>query len=145
MCHLSNLLFAAGLFLNPRFWFLWRFRGFVWDPLVVGEVIRTKKVVPMSVLTHFGGAGIALYAAHRGGAPGTWWASWLFALGAQGVCRLFTRPEWNVNVTHRVYDAWKPFFKNFRLVLAFLYWDCGVILYAMDNYFPLFRVALINV
>lgn len=94
--------------------------------------------MPLSVLTHFGGAGIALYGAHRlGAAPGTWWASWLFALVAQGVCRLFTRPEWNVNVTHRVYDAWKPFFKSFRSFWVFCIGMAAVILYSMDKLFSL--------
>lgn len=137
MCHLSNLLLAAGLFFESSFLVFmalpWLLFGI---PLWLAEVIRTKKVVPFSVLTHFGGAGIALYAAHRWGAcPGTWKASWLFALTAQGVSRLITRPEWNVNVTHRIYDAWKPFFKNFLSFWLFCIGTAAFILYAMDRLF----------
>ena len=137
MCHLSNLLLAAGLFFNNS---ILVFMALPWllfgIPLWLAEVIRTRKVVPLSVLTHFGGAAIALYAAHRmGAAPGTWWASWLFALAAQGVCRLFTPPELNVNVTHRVYDAWKPFFKSFRSFWLFCIGMAALILYSMDKLF----------
>lgn len=137
MCHLSNLLLSAGLiFKSPFLVFMalpWLLFGI---PLWLAEVLRTKKFVPFSVLTHFGGAAIALYAAHRWGAsPGTWWASWLFALAAQGICRLFTRPEWNVNVTHRIYDAWKPFFKSFLTFWLFCIGMAAGILYSMDKLF----------
>ena len=137
MCHLSNLLLSAGLFFESSFLVFmalpWLLFGI---PLWLAEVVRTKKVVPISIVTHFGGAGIALYAAHRlGAAPGTWWASWLFALAAQGVCRLFTRPEWNVNVTHRIYDAWKIHFKTFRSFWFFCITAAAIILWSMDRLF----------
>jgi hypothetical protein len=139
MCHLSNLLLSVGLFVGSPFLVFmalpWLLFGI---PLWLAEVTRTKKVVPMSIVTHFGGAAIALFAGQRmGAAPGTWWASWLFALGAQGICRLFTRPEWNVNVTHRVYDAWKPFFNSFRSFWVFCIGMAAVILYSMDKLFSI--------
>jgi hypothetical protein len=137
MCHLSNVVLAAGLFFNQPFLVFmalpWLLFGI---PLWLAEVIRTRKVVPLSVLTHFGGAGIALFAASQMGAvPGTWWASWLFALGAQGVCRRWTPPELNVNVTHRVYDAWKPYFKTFRLFWIFCISAAAVILWLLEQFF----------
>ena len=137
MCHLSNLLLSACLFFEQPFLVFmalpWLLFGI---PLWLAEVLRTHRVVPISILTHFGGAAIALYAAQRMGAsPGTWWASWLFALAAQGVCRLFTRPEWNVNVTHRVNDAWKRLFKSFRRFWLFCIGMAAVILCSMDKLF----------
>ena len=137
MCHLSNLLLSAGLFFESSFLVFmalpWLLFGI---PLWLADVVRTKKVVPISIVTHFGGAGIALYAAHRlGPVSGTWGASWLFALTAQGVSRLLTRPEWNVNVTHRVYDAWKPFFHSFRSFWIFCIGVAALILFSMEKLF----------
>jgi hypothetical protein len=135
MCHLSNLLLSAGLYFEEPFLVFmalpWLLFGI---PLWLAEVLRTRRVVPLSVITHFGGAAIGLYAAHRmGPAPGTWGASWLFALAAQGVSRTLTRPEWNVNVTHRVYDAWKPHFKTFRSFWIFCMTVAAAILWGMDK------------
>lgn len=135
MCHLSNLLLSAGLFFEKPFLVFmalpWLLFGL---PLWLGEVIRTHKIVPLSIITHFGGVAIGLYAAHRlGPAPGTWMASWLFALGAQGICRAFTRPEWNVNVAHRTYDAWKPYFRTFRSFWVFCITAAAIILWGMDK------------
>ena len=137
MCHLSNLLLAAGLFLlNPFFVFMalpWLCFGI---PLWLAEVVRIKKIVPFSIVTHFGGVALGFYAGMKlGPSPGTWWASWLFALAAQGACRLLTRPEWNVNVTHRVYDAWKPYFKRFRSFWLFCLLTAALILWGMDQAF----------
>lgn len=141
MCHLSNLVLAGGIFFqNSVLVFValpWLLFGI---PLWLGEVARTRKVVPLSVATHFGGAGLGLWTAHRLGAPGvdTWWMSWLFALGAQAVCRFLTRSEWNVNVTHRVYDAWKPYFKSFVGFWIFCITAAAMILFVLDKFFSAF-------
>jgi hypothetical protein len=135
MCHLSNLLLAAGLFFSNAFLVFmalpWLLFGI---PLWLGDVVRTRKVVPISILTHFGGAGLGLFAASKlGPAPGTWWASWLFALAAQALCRATTPPEWNVNVSHRIYDGWKKHFKSFRAFWLFCISLAALILWTMDK------------
>ncbi|MBL8024216.1 MAG: hypothetical protein JNK54_08065 [Elusimicrobia bacterium] len=137
MCHLSNLLLAAGLFFEKPFLVFmalpWLLFGI---PLWLAEAVRSKRLVLFSILTHFGGVAIGFYAAAKmGAAPGSWWASWLFALAAQGVSRAFTRPEWNVNVTHRVYDAWKSRFKTFRSFWLFCIGTAALILWIMDHAF----------
>lgn len=135
MCHASNLLLTMGLFFeNPTMvsmalpWLL------VGIPLWLGEAVRIRRIIPLSVVTHWGGVLVGLYAAHRWGTGADWWwKSWLFALAVQGITRWATPPVWNINAAHGVYDAVKGVFKSFVSFWIFCIGLAAILLWASEK------------
>lgn len=135
MCHASNLLLAVGLFLEkPTLvgmalpWLL------VGIPLWLGEAVRIRRIIPLSVVTHWGGVFVALYAAQRWGTGSDWWwKSWLFALAVQGLTRWATPAVWNINAAHGVYDVVKGVFKSFLSFWIFCVGTAALVLWASEK------------
>jgi hypothetical protein len=119
MCHLSNLLLSAGLFLANaliiRLSVILIIFGII--PWIV-DMFVIRIVTPVSIASHLGGLVVGLLAIAKVRAC-PW--SWLAALGSfvlvQFVCRFVTPPEFNINTAHRVYDIWKDTISSY-----WLYW-----------------------
>ena len=109
MCNVGNLMLAIGLLLAQpwmiRLSTIWLIPGL---PIWLFEVVRNGGWLFTSFLTHIGGMVVGLFALSRVRAD-KW--SWAYALVwyviAQVFSRLLTSPFWNVNVAHRVYDAYQ--------------------------------------
>lgn len=143
MCHASNLLLAMGLFFGkPTMVAMalpWLMFGI---PLWLGEAVRIRRIIPLSVVTHWGGALVALTAAHHWGTGSDWWwKSWLFALAVQGITHWATPAVWNINAAHGVYDAVKGVFKSFLSFWIFCIGVAAVVLWASEKVLTLFFPA----
>lgn len=118
-CHIANLTLGIGLLLNNalliRLAVLWLILGL---PPWALDMAVTRIVWPVSWLTHLGGALFGLLVLWKVRmARGVWPAALLWFLVLQGLSRLFTPPEPNVNMAHAIYEAAKPWFSQF-----WLYW-----------------------
>ncbi|MBK6880713.1 MAG: hypothetical protein IPN65_04305 [Elusimicrobia bacterium] len=143
MCHASNLLLAVGLFFEkPTMVAMalpWLLFGI---PLWLGEAVRIRRIIPLSVVTHWGGALVAFYAAHRWGAGSDWWwKSLIFALAVQGITRWATPAVWNINAAHGVYDVAKGVFKSFLSFWIFCIGLTAILLWATEKVLTLFFPA----
>lgn len=138
MCNIGNLILAVGLFLNHslliRVAVIWMVPGMlVW----IVYVLLAWGVFLTSTLAHVGGLLVGLIAIRRVGNDR--WA-WAYALAwylvVQGLSRLLTSPELNVNVAHTVESGWRQSFDAYwkfwlvlTLITAFLLWIIGWIFY----------------
>ncbi|MBX3470494.1 MAG: hypothetical protein KF878_26810 [Planctomycetes bacterium] len=88
--------------------------------LAAGEVMR-----PPSWFTHLGAPLIGVVAARGLGVPrGTWWRATLGLVALQAATRLFTPPEFNVNLAHAVYPGWEGLFPTYAAYYLFML-ACG--------------------
>lgn len=115
MCHVSNLLLAAGmLFRQPiliQATAPWLILGV---PLWVLDMLFSRSLIPASVVSHAGGTAVGLFALHHVGArPSMWISSFVFYLAMQPVSRWLTPRHLNVNLSQRTYDEVKDYFPNF--------------------------------
>ena len=142
MCHLANLMLAAGLFLaSPlliRIAVL--FVVFGVPPWAI-DMWVIQIVTPVSVFSHLGGAIVGLYVISKLRMR-TWvWApATVCFIVVQFVCRFVTPPALNVNTAHRVYDIWKDTFSAYwqywlvsMVVVAVSLW---VIEFCLVRFFP---------
>lgn len=117
VCHISNLLMAAGLLANwpegVRAAVLWLFVGaFLW-PI---EVLRTGVMALTSFGTHYFGLTAGLIALPQLGlSPRSWLYSWLWFIGLRLFCGLFTPAASNINLAHAIYPGSEPYFPNFAV------------------------------
>jgi hypothetical protein len=116
-CHISNLLLAIGMFMaNPaliRISVFWLILGL---PPWALDMVLTRLVTPVSIVSHLGGFVLAIVAIRRVGAkPGSWFPSLVFFLILQQISRLVTQPTpyTNVNVAHFAYGPWKDSFATY--------------------------------
>ncbi|MCI0336550.1 MAG: hypothetical protein L0226_03155 [Acidobacteria bacterium] len=134
MCHLANLVLAAGLFLaNPLI-----IRTAV-VLLVFGippwaiDMLLTGLITPVSIASHLGGMIVGLLAIAKVRAK-SW--TWLMALASfvfvQIICRFVTPPALNVNTAHRVYDIWKDTVSSYWQYWLISTLVIGVSLWAID-------------
>lgn len=120
-CHLSNLLLAGGLFLERprlvRIAALWLLIGL---PPWVLDMLLTRLITPVSLLSHLGGTLVALLALQRVRVTGRdWFPGLLCFLITQQVTRLLTPagPLTNVNVAHFAYGPWQSLFSSYWLYI----------------------------
>jgi hypothetical protein len=151
MCNIGNLILAVGLFLNHalliRVAVIWMVPGIlVW----IVYVLLAWGMFLSSTLAHVGGLLVGLIAIRRVGNDR--WA-WAYALAwylvVQGLSRLLTSPELNVNVAHTVESGWRQSFDaywKFWLVLtlltAFLLWIIGWVFYKLWPQAPMSSSAV---
>ena len=118
-CHIANLTLGIGLLLNRplliRIAVLWLILGL---PPWALDMLVTRIVWPVSLLTHLGGALFGLLVLWKVRMTrGVWPAALLWFVVLQGLTRLFTSPEPNVNMAFAIYEVAKSWFSRF-----WLYW-----------------------
>jgi len=109
MCHVSNLILAAGILTNrPRVIGLavaWIVLGI---PLWAFDLWRAGGTSLVSVLSHLGGLAVGLYALSLVRISfNPWLPALLLYLIVQQLCRWLTPAEMNVNLAHRAYEGWE--------------------------------------
>lgn len=114
-CHMANLTLAIGMLLGNllliRLAALWLLLGL--PPWAI-DMCATGILWPISLLTHLGGAVIALVVLRQVRmARGGWWAALLWFLILQQLSRCFTPRAFNVNVAHHSYGATKDWFGSY--------------------------------
>jgi hypothetical protein len=116
-CHISNLLLAIGMFLANawliRIAVFWLILGL---PPWVLDMVVTRLVTPVSIVSHLGGFILAIVALRQVGAmSGSWFPSLVYFLILQQISRLATEPTpyTNVNVAHFAYGPWKDSFATY--------------------------------
>lgn len=129
-CHISNLLLAIGMFAGSayliRISVFWLILGL---PPWILDMVVTKLITPVSILSHLGGFVMALIAIRQVGAKrGSWMASLFYFLALQQVTRLLTLPGpyTNVNVAHFAYGPWQGLFASY-----WKYWTVNTALAAL--------------
>ncbi|MEY4168778.1 MAG: hypothetical protein RIR52_2602 [Acidobacteriota bacterium] len=136
-CHVSNLLLGIGMIRrHPRtirvasLWLLVGLPPWLFDMVISGLV------TPVSVLSHLGGALVALLALHRFRPTGRdWLPALLFFVTLQQVTRLLTVPSplTNVNVAHFAYGPFRdtvPYYWLYIVVNSLL---AGIILLVVER------------
>jgi hypothetical protein len=130
-CHLSTLLLAVAMFTEwkpgIRIAAIWLIIGL---PMWLIDAWVTQVIWVASIVSHLGGALLALYAIRRVRATG---ASWLPALAWflfwQLVTRYTTASELNVNIAHMPYEACKDWFSSY-----WHFWPVGALVAAVLAY-----------
>jgi hypothetical protein len=113
MCNVANLLLGLSLLFGfaegIRVAVLWLIPGlplWVWFVVIVDNGWLLT-----STFSHVGGLAVGLWAFHRVRAAGpTWMYATAWYLGVQQLCRVFTPPDLNVNVSHRIYQGYETMF-----------------------------------
>ena len=129
MCNVSNLLLAAGLWTGrlrvvwvATMWLLVGVPVWGWEAWVSGRISGAH-----ALFTHFGAAILGAYAIRRWrGAELPRWPvalATLFGLLVQGLTRLVTPENLNVNIAFRVHDAMTSSFASYSV-----YWVYSVLL-----------------
>jgi hypothetical protein len=134
MCHLANLILAAGLLLaNPmiiRISVLLLIFGL--PPWIV-DMFVINIVTPVSIASHLGGTIVGLLALAKVRAKsGTWLAALLSFIIVQIISRFVTPPEFNINTAHRVYDIWKDTVSSYWVYWVISTAVIGVALWAIE-------------
>lgn len=135
VCTVSNLLLAAGLFLDLpmliRVAVMWLVTGL---PLWAWDMFEQGVAPVSSFLTHFGGLAVGIIGLSRvRAARGLWVYAFIWYLTLQLAARLFTRPELNVNLAHDMHGGWRDLFNSYwkfsifmNLVVAAALWLTGL-------------------
>lgn len=115
MCNISNLLLGVGLLLAQPvlIWaaVIWLIPGL---PLWFYYVVLRGGWLWTSTVSHVGGLAVGLVALARVRADRKAWVYGLvWFLLVQQVSRMFTPPEWNINVAHIVYAGWEAQFTSY--------------------------------
>src|SRR5262249_17148519 len=108
MCHVSNLILAAGIAGRwPRVIGLAVCWIVVGIPLWLYDMVQAGEVTVVSVLSHLGGLAFGMYALRRVRISyNPWLPALVVYLVVQQLCRWFTPAELNVNLAHRAYEGW---------------------------------------
>lgn len=136
MCNIGNLVLAIGLFFEKpllvRVAAMWSLPGLIvwclyvvptWATVLTGQFTFSQLfAVISSSSAHLGGITIGLVALQKLGMDSH---AWLYAFGwyfvVQLLARLFTPPNMNVNLAHRVQDGFEqtfPVYWKFWLLLT---------------------------
>lgn len=115
LCNLNNLLLGAGLLLDQPVLFQ---AGILWLiptlPLWFIESWEYRDFPVTSVLSHAGSVAFGLLFLKRIGMNrNAWIAAVIWGFGVQLLCRLFTDPALNINVSHDMYPGWKNTFSHY--------------------------------
>jgi len=137
ICHASNLLIAAGIFLCQveflRISVLWLIIGI---PLWPIDILRTGIVEMTSIGTHYLGLFVGLVVL-RQQKMGKY--SWLFGLiwflFLQQTARLFTPAELNVNLAHAAYPGWDKIFPDYWQYWLFITGCAALALWVISKSF----------
>jgi hypothetical protein len=137
MCNIGNLVLALGFFFDKpvliRISAIWTIPGlFIW----LKYVVFAWGVFFSSTLAHLGGLTFGMLGIRRVGMDRK---SWLYALGwfflLQIFARLFTSPDLNVNLAHRIQDGLEPTFGSYpafwltlTIVTGIVLWMLGLLL-----------------
>ena len=137
MCNLGNVLLGVGLLLGHRELIraaaIWTIPGLgIW----IRYVLLASDFYFSTTLAHVGGITIGLIALQRVRMDRL---AWLYAFAwyllTQLTARLFTSPDLNVNVAHRIQPGWEKFFSSYwkfwivmMAVTAFVLWGIGKVL-----------------
>jgi hypothetical protein len=121
-CIMGELLLAVGLLLGHArlagTGTLWLAYGL---PLFFISVAQGEPKTVASWFTHLLGPASAVAGVRGLGLPrGTWWRAVLSLLGLHLASRFFTTPEFDVNMSQRVYPGWEGVFPNFLGYEVFL-------------------------
>lgn len=117
MCNAGNVLLGIGLLLGYRELIraaaVWTIPGLgIW----IKYVLLASGFYFSTTLAHVGGIIVGLIALQR---VGMGQLAWLYAFGwyllTQLAARLFTAPELNVNVAHRIQTGWETTFNSYWL------------------------------
>lgn len=136
-CHVANLMLAVGMLLSNllliRLATLWLLLGL---PPWGLDMALTKIVWPSSLLTHLGGAVLAvLVLAKVRMARGVWWLALLWFVALQLLSYWLTDPKYNVNAAFHGYgptqywfgSVWQYWLVNTGLAGALLWeLECGL-------------------
>jgi hypothetical protein len=123
LCHVSNLVLAAGLALrSPRtvgvamLWLV--FGSGAW----ILNLATGAAMVISSLLTHLGGLAVAILGVKRLGFPaGTWIRAVLVFALCQLLSRWLTPADLNLNLAHRVWQGWESAFPSYGWYLLMIY------------------------
>ncbi len=134
MCHLSNLLLAAGLFLaNPLIIRVAVVLLVFGVPPWIVDMFVIKIITPVSVVSHLGGLIVGLLAiAKLRAKPWTWLAALICFVLVQIISRFVTPAALNVNTSHRVYDIFKDVVGNYWVYWAISTVVIGASLWLID-------------
>jgi len=137
MCNIGNLLLAIGLFFGHcrlmRTAIIWTIPGLlIW----MIYVVLAWGVFFTSTMAHVGGLIVGLIVLREIGMERrTWLYAFAWYLLVQFLSRIFTRPDLNVNLAHRIQPGWEQTFGSywaFWLVLTIL---TGLTLWAVELFF----------
>lgn len=114
-CHVANLTLAVGMLcgnlLLMRLASLWLILGV---PPWALDMMLTRIVWPSSLLTHLGGAVVALFVLFKVRmVRGVWWVALLWFVVLQLLSRWLTDPKYNVNAAFHGYGPTKEWFRNY--------------------------------
>jgi hypothetical protein len=137
MCNIGNLVLAVGLFLDNRrlmrIAIIWTIPGLV---IWLIYVVLAWGIFFTSTMAHVGGLVVGIFVLRRIGMDRR---TWLYAFGwyllVQFLSRLFTSPELNVNLSHRVQPGWEQLFGaywEFWLVLTLV---TALTLWGLEQFF----------
>ena len=123
MCNVGNVLLGVGLLLKQprliRVAVVWTVPGlFIWWRYVATEWFGYATLdwwaVMSGTLAHIGGLCVGIIALRRVRVDQiTWLYAFAWYLAIQLISRLITRPDLNVNVSHRVYNGWDTTFQSY--------------------------------
>ncbi|APV50704.1 hypothetical protein BWI17_14030 [Betaproteobacteria bacterium GR16-43] len=139
VCHVANLLLAAGIFARRVRWaraaLLLILAGL---PLWAADMAHTGHVEGVSVVSHLGGFAVAVFALLRSPRPPgpAWGLALATYLAAQLAARLFAPPALNVNVAHAPYPGWEGWFESHAAYWVFVTAATAAALWLGDRLLP---------
>lgn len=133
-CNVACPMLALGCFARARLLCVaalcWLAYGL---PMWILDVVTGGDFVPTSILTHVGGAVLAVLAVRRLGWPRFAWA---FASAATllllAVTRLVGSPARNANLAFRVHDGWDRWFPSHGAYLAMMWLGSAAVFVALE-------------
>lgn len=143
MCNLCNLLLGVGLMTaNLRIiWLatLWLILG---SPLWVFDIIVQNQIFPHSFATHIAAPILGIWALRGQSArPGTWILAVAFGVSVQTICRFWTPPEFNINVSHVTYKGFSGWFDDYLVYWTLTVLSLAVILFVTERVLARFIAA----
>jgi len=142
VCTVTNLLLAAGLFLDRppliRVAVTWLIAGL---PFWAWDLIEQGTGPISTFLTHLGGLAVGLVGlSHVRAARRIWVYAFVWYLALQLAARLLTGPELNVNLAHDTHGSWQVLFDTYWKFSVFMSLVVGATLWltelAMLRLFP---------
>ena len=147
VCYTANFLLGLGI--------LWRSglivgmsMGWVMValPLWLHDAFLNKDWEPSGIAFHISGVFVGLLAFRDFRFPkGTWAAALALGLILQGLSRMFTQEELNVNAAFRTYQGWETFFTSYSIYLFVMLVGFGaffIFLERINHYFFFRRPVL---
>ena len=129
-CHLATVLVGLGFLCRAPalngIGFLWLLVG---NLLWIIDLANGAPLLPTSLFPHVGGFALSVYGLRSLGLPrGTWWKAVMGYVLLQQLCRWFTPPQSNVNISFAVWAGWDGVFPSY-LWFALLTESAGALSY----------------